>query len=54
LLLGEHRRPRPQHDPSMLLSFERPASAGPREQSVAQRREQQARDPPALYASPGP
>jgi hypothetical protein len=30
LLLGEHDRPWPQNDPSMLLSFERPASAGRR------------------------
>ena len=27
LLLGERERPQPQNDPSMLLSFERPASA---------------------------
>ena len=30
LLLGEHSGRRPQNDPSMLLSFERPASAGSR------------------------
>jgi hypothetical protein len=30
LLLGDHDRHRPQNDPSMLLSFERPASAGDR------------------------
>jgi hypothetical protein len=29
-LLGEHDRRRPQNNPSMLLSFERPASAGAR------------------------
>jgi hypothetical protein len=31
LLLGEHKGPRLQNDPSMLLSFERPALAGSRE-----------------------
>jgi hypothetical protein len=30
LLLGERNRPRPPNCPSMLLSFERPASAGDR------------------------
>ena len=29
-LLGDHNRARSQNDPSMLLSFERPASAGHR------------------------
>jgi hypothetical protein len=30
LLLGDHGRRRPQFNPSMLLSFERPASVGNR------------------------
>src|SRR5271168_4054654 len=37
LLLGEHKRSRPQNNPSMLLSFERPASTGSREDAPARR-----------------
>jgi hypothetical protein len=39
------------NDPSMLLSFERPASAGTRV-DVPIWRDRNARDRPALYASP--
>jgi hypothetical protein len=47
-----------QNDPSMLLSFERPAPAGPRTpcgarvEASVKRRSHQARDRPALHASP--
>ena len=50
LLLGELVRPRPQNDPSMLLSFERPAPAGPREVITAMTCKRAVQ--PALHASP--
>ena len=51
-LLGDHNQPWSQNDPSMLLSFERPATAGPREDASFKEATKQRGGLPALYASP--
>ena len=51
-LLGDHNRQRSQNDPSMLLSFERPAKAGPREDVSFNGATKRRGGLPALYASP--
>jgi hypothetical protein len=45
---------RPQNDPSMLLSFERPASAGHREDASKQTRPSTRGDQPAFTPLHGP
>ncbi len=52
LLLGERARQRPQNDPSMLLSFERPASAGHR--AITNKVIDQRGDQPAYTPLHGP